>query len=126
MPSIQQLSSYAQTSFGAYAADLLAGVDNAAGYADPAVGMSPAQTNAFDATWAVMEQSAPDENRFSAVLFQRKNSEGQATGEKVLAIAGTDLGSVGDLIADRELGVGGEAEPVGVGAREGLMNEGVW
>ncbi len=62
--------------------------------------MSFSQASAFDATWAVLEQSAPDPNGFSAVLFQRKNADGQATGEKVLAIAGTDPGSLGDLIAD--------------------------
>jgi Ca2+-binding RTX toxin-like protein len=57
--------------------------------------MSPAQANAFDATWAVLQQSAPRTDGFSAVLLQNRT-----TGEKVLAIAGTDPGSLGDLIAD--------------------------
>jgi len=95
MPSIQHVSSFAQASLGAYAAELLAGVDNSLAYADPAVGMSRAQANAFDATFAVLQQSAPSIDGFSAVLLQNRT-----TGEKVLAIAGTDPGSLGDLITD--------------------------
>jgi hypothetical protein len=102
MPSIQQLSNFAQTSLGAYAAELLAGADNSAAYADPAVGMSPAQANAFDATYAVLEQSAPSTDGFSAVLLQNRR-----TGQKVLAIAGTDPGSLGDLITDFDIGLVG-------------------
>jgi len=95
MPSIQQLASFAQTSLGSYAAKLLAGVDNSAAYADPAVGMSRAQANAFDAAFAVLQQSAPSNDGFSAVLLQNRR-----TGQKVLAIAGTDPRSLIDLLTD--------------------------
>jgi hypothetical protein len=64
--------------------------------------MSATQAEAFDATWAVLQQSAPSNDGFSAVLLQNRR-----TGEKVLAIAGTDLGSLGDLITDFDIGVVG-------------------
>jgi Ca2+-binding RTX toxin-like protein len=57
--------------------------------------MSFSQATAFNATFAVLQQSAPSIDGFSAVLLQNRR-----TGEKVLAIAGTDPGSLGDLITD--------------------------
>ncbi len=121
MPTITQFSDYAQTSLAAYATGLAQGLGNNADlYRQDLVGMSASQANAFDATWAVLQQSAPSTDGFSAVLLQNRTTD-----EKVLAIAGTDPGSARDLIADRELGVGGEAEPVGIGARGGLMREGL-
>ena len=51
----------------------------------------------FDKQWSVIQQDHSF-NYFSAVLLQRKDNAGNATGEKVLAIAGTD-GSA-DVITD--------------------------
>lgn len=62
--------------------------------------MADAQAIAFDKDWAVLQQSAPNANGFSAVLLQRKDAAGNATGEKVLAIAGTDSSSPADWITD--------------------------
>ena len=101
MSTVSQYSVYAQAALASYATGLAPGASNiVVRYQDQSVGMSFSQASAFDATWAVLEQSAPDANGFSAVLFQRKSAGGTPTGEKVLAIAGTDPGSLGDLIAD--------------------------
>ena len=51
----------------------------------------------FDKRWSVIQQDNSF-NGFSAVLLQRKDNAGNATGEKVLAIAGTDCSA--DVITD--------------------------
>lgn len=89
MPTTTQYSAYAQTALAAYATGLLASVNNSLRYQHPDVGMAAAQAQVFNDTWAVLQQSAPSANGFSAVLLQRKDASGNATGEKVLAIAGT-------------------------------------
>ena len=94
MPTPIQYNAYAQTALAAYAPDLLADIDNAAKYAAPDR-MSASQAAQFDATWNVLQQSAFNVNGFSAALLQNRT-----TGEKVLAIAGTDPSSPGDLITD--------------------------
>ena len=99
MPTIQQLTDYSQTALGAYAVGLVAEANNAGKYKNEKVGMADAQAIKFDNTWSVIQQSS-SLNGFSAVLLQRKDAAGNATGEKVLAIAGTDLSSPADLITD--------------------------
>ena len=103
MYSMQDLSSYSQTAAASYATGLQPSSDNNDAYKAPTVGMSDAQAQSFSATWAVIEQSDPDAMYamgFSAVLLQRNDASGNATGEKVLAIAGTDRSSGMDLLSD--------------------------
>lgn len=99
MPTITQHSTYAQAALASYAASLVAGANNTARYKDQAVGMTDTQATAFDRDWAVLQQYTST-NGFSAVLLQRKDDAGNATGEKVLAIAGTDPSSPADVITD--------------------------
>ena len=99
MPTANQYSIYAQVALSAYAAGLVPGSPlNIDRYHDPDVDMATPQARFFDATWAVLQQSAPTINGFSAVLLQRKDEAGNAFGEKVLAIAGTD--GWADVITD--------------------------
>jgi Ca2+-binding RTX toxin-like protein len=99
MTSILQLSVYAQTALASYAIGLQVAQSNVVRFVDPEVGMAMPQAETFDSTWAVLQQfiSAPTIG-FSAVLLQRKDASGNATGEKVLAIAGTN--GWADLITD--------------------------
>ncbi len=100
MTTIAQVSSYAQTALASYATGLTAGAaSNASQYTAQNVGMSTTQAETFDSTWAVLEQftSSPSIG-FSAALLQRKDAFGNATGEKVLAIRGTE--GTADLITD--------------------------
>jgi hypothetical protein len=94
MATVQQLSVYAQTSQASYGLNLVQGGDNSSAYAAVSVGMAASQAIEFDATWNVLQQSTSS-NGFSAVLLQNRT-----TNEKVLAIAGTDLGSPADVITD--------------------------
>ena len=96
MSSIQQLFTYSQASLASYAISLASGGNNTAAYKADKVEMSDAQARAFDDTWTVLQQSAPNANGFSAVLLQQK----AWPNEKVLAIAGTDPQSPGDWLAD--------------------------
>ncbi len=99
MSNLGWYSFYAETALTAYAVNLVSGsFNNVDRYRDPDVGMTRTQAQTFDATWAVLQQSSPAINGFSAVLLQRKNEVGNAVGEKVLAIAGTD--GWADLITD--------------------------
>ena len=95
MPTTKQTSTYSQTALAAYASGLASSTDNSNRYAAINVGMSTFQAQAFNSTWAVLQQSSPTAEGFSAVLFQNRT-----TNEKVLAIAGTDPSSGADLIAD--------------------------
>ena len=96
MTTIQQLSEYARTAQGAYARNLIAGGNNTTAYRVATDSdMAAAQAESFDATWNVLQQSAPTLDGFSGVLLQNRT-----TGEKVLAIAGTDPASPADLITD--------------------------
>ena len=86
MSTFIQYNTYAQAALASYASALVAGdVNNTARYRQPEVGMAPAQATAFNATWNVLQQSPLNGNGFSAVLLQNRT-----TGEKVLAIAGTN------------------------------------
>ena len=108
MTTSTQLSSYAQTAVAAYAVGLVPGGNNSLHYRDQIVGMATAQAAAFDAAWVVLQQSPSDPvTGFSAVLLQRKDANGNATGEKVLAIAGTDPSSPADLAADLGIALSG-------------------
>jgi len=50
MPTIQQLSSYAQTALASYAANLIANDDNLAKYTAAKVGMANVQATVFNNT----------------------------------------------------------------------------
>ena len=100
MLTIQQLSAYSQTVLASYASNLVPLQNNKEQFKDLNVGMVDAQAIAFDKDWAVIQQSTPNGDGFSAVLLQRKDAAGNATGEKVLAIAGTDKSSPADIITD--------------------------
>ncbi|MCC7461359.1 MAG: hypothetical protein IT480_02735, partial [Gammaproteobacteria bacterium] len=94
MPVIQQLARYAQTAQAAYAENLIAGEANKQAYVDDAE-MSASKASRFDGEWTVLAQSPFAFNGFPAVLLQSAT-----TGEKVLAIAGTDASSATDLWAN--------------------------
>jgi hypothetical protein len=100
MPTIQQISIYAQTAVASYATNLIPLINNTANFKATNTGMADAQAIAFDKDWAVLQQSEPNANGFSAVLLQRKDAIGNVTGGKVLAIAGTDKSSAADVITD--------------------------
>ena len=95
MPKIHQFAIYSETALAAYALGLLPGADNSAAYTADKVKMTASQATEFNATYDVLQQSTPTINGFSAVLLQNRT-----TGEKVLAIAGTDPSSPADLITD--------------------------
>jgi Ca2+-binding RTX toxin-like protein len=97
--SIEQLSIYSQTAAAAYASGLLPNSNIVGQLMAADVGMSTSQATQFNSTWAVLQQSTSIVG-FSAVLLQRKDTAGNATGEKVLAIAGTDPSSPLDLLTD--------------------------
>jgi Ca2+-binding RTX toxin-like protein len=93
MATINDYLQYAETTFAAYAS-LMAGPQNKQAYI--AAGMADAQADAFNAHWTVLTQSASDPSGFSAVLLQNVQ-----TGEKVLAIRGTEGSQAGaDYITD--------------------------
>ena len=81
MPNISQYNTYAQTALAAYATGLVPGsLNNVDRYRDADVDMTAAQAQAFDANWVVLQQSTPALNGFSAVLLQRKDEAGNASG----------------------------------------------
>lgn len=82
MPTLNDYFRYAETAFAAYANGLTAGQGNAAQY--QAADMAPDQAQRFDASWQVLAQQDLSDG-FSVVLFQHAS-----TGEKVLAIRGTE------------------------------------
>jgi hypothetical protein len=90
----QQAATYAQIAQAAYATELVPNSNNTALFRNGA-GMSQSQAELFDANWNVLSQSAPSLDGFSAVLLQNT-----VTGEKVLAIAGTDPLSRAHLLTD--------------------------
>ena len=83
MTPVEQYFSYAETALAAYGVDLVAGGINSREYTR--IGMGSQQAAKFNDRWLVLSQSSFNLNGFSAVLLQ--NSE---TGEKVLAIRGTN------------------------------------
>lgn len=94
MSNIPALSRYSETVVAAYAIGLLPGTSsNADAYA--VAGMATTEAAQFDAQWQVLAQSAEVSNGFSAVLMQDR-----VTGEKVLAIRGTELNSAADVWTD--------------------------
>ena len=86
MPTINDYQRFSETAFAAYASGLMTGpagpntevLKNTAG-------LAIAQATAFDATWAVIEQSPSPGDGFSAVLLQNRSTQ-----EKVLAVRGTE------------------------------------
>jgi hypothetical protein len=95
MTTFTAASVYSQTALASYGDALQSNQSNVDKYTDTDVGMSPTEAQTFDATWEVVEQSTSTMNGFSAVLFRHRT-----TGEKVLAIAGTDPSSPADLLTD--------------------------
>lgn len=93
MPTINDYLQYAETALASYATNLLVGpaATNIDSLKD--AGMPTAEATKFGETWAVIEQSPNSIYGFSAVLLQNRT-----TGEKVLAIRGTE--GVADYITD--------------------------
>lgn len=99
----RNLAAYSQVAHASYGKGLIPLADNSAVYVGVDVKMSSSQAQQFDRTWAVIEQSTPSPTTdagFSAVLLRRKDAQGNAFGEGVLAIAGTDPTSAFDLMTD--------------------------
>jgi hypothetical protein len=90
MTALSSTDRYAQTAMASYAADLVPGAVNTARYI--AAGMALSQAEQFTSNWNVLAYTASI-NGFSATLLQDR-----LTGEKVLAIAGTN--GVMDLFTD--------------------------
>lgn len=88
MPTISDYLKYAETSFAAYASNLTLGRGNASEYENNA-DMAHTQAQRFDASWMVLGQQDLGDG-FSAVLFQPVDDQGNPSGEKVLAIRGTE------------------------------------
>src|SRR5512147_656130 len=99
MPAINQYLTYAEIALASYGQNLMLGVGlNAQKYVD--VGMAPTQATQFDEQWSVLAQADIGDG-FSAVLFQRVDPSGAATGEKVLGIRGTEASHWGvDYVTD--------------------------
>ncbi|HNL91201.1 MAG TPA: hypothetical protein PKH05_19125, partial [Nitrospira sp.] len=99
MPSIADYVKYAETSFAAYAVGLANGIGvNAQAFID--ANMSPTQAQRFDASWQVLGQQDIWDG-FSAVLLQPVDTQGNPSGQKVLAIRGTEASHWGiDYLAD--------------------------
>lgn len=87
MPNLVDYLKYAQAAFAAYAYDLAIGQGNTAKYITEK--MSPTQAQRFDASWVVLGQQDLSDG-FSAVLFQPVDEQGNPSGEKVLAIRGSE------------------------------------
>lgn len=97
MPSIFDYFRYAETAFAAYAKNLSLGTGvNEDAYIDAQ--MSPPQAQRFDTNWLVLSQQDLADG-FSAVLLQPVDNQGNASGQKVLAICGTEA-SVIDYAVD--------------------------
>jgi hypothetical protein len=104
MQTIKQYLDYAETTLAAYAASVIPKVNNSLNYVDR--GMTGKQADKFQLKWNVLAQSPEQLNGYSAVLLQDR-----VTGEKVLAIRGTESSQGGaDYITDIfDIGVVGSA-----------------
>ena len=85
-----EYSAYAETALAAYASGATTSNENERLGFYRAEGMSVRQAQAFNETWTVLSQSPDTPDGFSATLFQHRTS-----GEKVLAIRGTDFDHTG-------------------------------
>ncbi len=74
MPTIKDYQLYAETAFAAYAAQLGIGNGNVDFY--KRAGMADLQAQKFDSSWQVLGQQELSDG-FSAVLFQRVDSQGE-------------------------------------------------
>lgn len=93
MNTITEYFNQSQLAFAAYA-NLVPGIPSVTALTDTAVGMSATQAATFASTYTVLAQSTPTTNGFSATLFLNNQ-----TGEKTLAMRGTDI-SLADLATD--------------------------
>jgi Ca2+-binding RTX toxin-like protein len=93
MPTIKDYLKYAETAVAGYATNLVSGPAGANFQWLKDAGMPSAEAIQFDTAWAVIAQSPSPLNGFSAVLLQNRT-----TGEKVLAIRGTE--GAADYITD--------------------------
>ena len=87
MPNINSYLQYSELAFAAYADILVPGASNIAAYIRSKMAIAQAQD--FDESWQVLAQQDLTDG-FSAVLFERMDDSGMPTGEKVLAIRGSD------------------------------------
>ncbi|MGV8894808.1 MAG: calcium-binding protein [Burkholderiaceae bacterium] len=96
MSTITEFYGQSELALAAYA-NLTTGVSGTAytnALTDTAVGMSATQATTFASTYTVLAQSTPATNGFSATLFLNNQ-----TGQKTLAIRGTDI-SLADFATD--------------------------
>jgi hypothetical protein len=92
MQTIKQYLDFAETTFAAYAQGLVVNGNNIESF--KVAEFIETQAVKFQVKWNVLAQSSVQLNGFSATLFQERS-----TGEKVLAIRGTE-NSVSDYLTD--------------------------
>ena len=99
MPNMLDYLKYSEAAFAAYANGLSIGNNvNLAAYEE--ADMAHTQAQRFDASWMVLGQQDLTDG-FSAVLFQPVDDQGSPSGEKVLAIRGTEASHWGiDYLVD--------------------------
>lgn len=98
MPTIAEYLRYAETAFAAYGVNLAVGAGNVTKYV--AQKMATLQAERFDLLWRVLGQQDLWDG-FSAVLLQPVDVQGNPSGQKVLAIRGTEGSQWGiDYLAD--------------------------
>jgi len=96
MSFVDQLLIYGETALASYAEGIAGATESQTKEAFREAGMSDRQATLFDRAWIVLDQSPEMNNGFSAVLLQSRS-----TGEKVLAIRGTEPSQWGaDYITD--------------------------
>src|SRR5882672_2142526 len=91
MATVTQYLQYSETAMAAYAIALSPIGANKTAFFN--AGMTSAQAQRFDDSWTALSQAPDGVDGFSAVLLQNRT-----TGEKVLAIRGTE--GVADYITD--------------------------
>ncbi|HUW25975.1 MAG TPA: putative Ig domain-containing protein [Gallionella sp.] len=101
MNSITEYFNQSELALAAYA-NLIPGVDPVPALQDASVGMSATQAATFAATYTVIDQYTDPASGFSATVFER-------SGQRYMAIRGTQPGDVLDLIADADLALSGAA-----------------
>ena len=87
MPTINEYLRHSETALASYATGLTLGQVNSDRY--HSAEMTLLQAQKFNQSWQVLGQQDLT-NGFSAVLFERMDESGAPTGEKVLAIRGSD------------------------------------
>ena len=90
MSTVSDFFKYSEVALAAYASTLPRPTQVQREEAFAEAGMARRQASAFENTWQVLSQSPDTPDGLSATLFQHRTS-----GEKVLAICGTDFDHTG-------------------------------